>query len=384
MICYAQWNPIVYSVNFNANGGTGTMPSISLQYDMSSSLPVNKYTKNGYTFAGWNTKPDGSGKNYSNQQQIRNLTTTANENIILYAKWVANSGYSISYDLDGGNTITSNPVSYDVTTPTFTLNNPTKEGYDFTGWTGSNGSTPKVDVTISKGTTGNLNYKANYKIRKYKIEFKWDDETKELELEYNTKISNIPTPNKKGKVFVGWFDESGKGLVDKVPAENKVYNAEFRPVKYKILYNSNGGNGEMSNQELEYGEKEGLSQNTFTREKYNFKEWNTKADGSGTKYSNNEEIINLTEEDDKGIVLYAIWELADLPDDDGSHGLDDPKDEQDKPSDDEKTDSESKTGKGIKNPETGGQLGIISITLLGILGVFLYKKSSKELSKRKI
>ena len=41
-----------------------------------------------------------------------------------------------------------------------TLNNPTLEGYTFGGWTGSNGNTPQTKVTIAKGTTGNLSYKA--------------------------------------------------------------------------------------------------------------------------------------------------------------------------------------------------------------------------------
>ncbi len=41
---------------------------------------------------------------------------------------------------------------------------PTKEGYVFLGWTGSNGKTPQTTVTIPKGTTGNLSYTANWKV----------------------------------------------------------------------------------------------------------------------------------------------------------------------------------------------------------------------------
>ncbi|MCH5343691.1 MAG: InlB B-repeat-containing protein, partial [Acetatifactor sp.] len=69
--------------------------------------------------------------------------------------------YKITYDLDGGQ-VTGNPTTYTEDTDTFTLNNPTKTGYTFTGWTGSNGNTPELTVTIVKGTTGDLSYTANW------------------------------------------------------------------------------------------------------------------------------------------------------------------------------------------------------------------------------
>ena len=68
--------------------------------------------------------------------------------------------YSIDYNLNGGNAY--NAAYYDVTTATFTLNNPTRAGYLFMGWTGSNGSTPQTVVTVEQGTTGNSAYTANW------------------------------------------------------------------------------------------------------------------------------------------------------------------------------------------------------------------------------
>ena len=76
--------------------------------------------------------------------------------------------YTISYDYDGGTA--SNPISYSVTQDDFTLTAPTKEGYTFTGWTGSNGDTPQKDVTIKKGTAENLNFKANWTINYYTLD----------------------------------------------------------------------------------------------------------------------------------------------------------------------------------------------------------------------
>ncbi len=73
---------------------------------------------------------------------------------------------TISYTLNGGTVSSANPTSYN---PEFksgelpaTLNNPTKSGCIFTGWTGSNGSTPQTTVTITSSNSGNLNYTANF------------------------------------------------------------------------------------------------------------------------------------------------------------------------------------------------------------------------------
>ena len=76
--------------------------------------------------------------------------------------------YAISYDYDGG--VAENPISYSVTQDDFTLAKPTKEGYTFTGWTGSNGDTPQKDVTIKKGTAKNLSFKANWTINYYTLD----------------------------------------------------------------------------------------------------------------------------------------------------------------------------------------------------------------------
>ena len=73
---------------------------------------------------------------------------------------VAPTTYTITYNLDGG-TVSGNPTTY-TSNDTITLNNPTKEGYTFTGWTGSNGTTPSTTVTIPKGSTGNKTYTANW------------------------------------------------------------------------------------------------------------------------------------------------------------------------------------------------------------------------------
>lgn len=79
-------------------------------------------------------------------------------------KEIEEISYMISYNLNGGTLHENiNPTKYTSTTETFTLNNPIREGYTFIGWIGSNGTAPQKNVTIEKGTTGNLSYTANWK-----------------------------------------------------------------------------------------------------------------------------------------------------------------------------------------------------------------------------
>lgn len=70
--------------------------------------------------------------------------------------------YTITYDLNGGSLNDYNIKTYAAISLPFTLSNPTKDGYVFSGWTGSNGSTPQITLTIPNGTTGNLKYNANW------------------------------------------------------------------------------------------------------------------------------------------------------------------------------------------------------------------------------
>ena len=74
----------------------------------------------------------------------------------------ADPTYSITYDLAGGTLASANPSSFTYTSSSFTLNNPTRTGYTFDGWTGSNGDTPETTITIANHSYGNRSYTANW------------------------------------------------------------------------------------------------------------------------------------------------------------------------------------------------------------------------------
>ena len=127
-------------------------------YYYGATAKINAVVKNGYTWSKWTTNsekiPESTEKNYIITMPAENVTLTANGTI---------NTYTITYDLAGGNIQEGeNPENYTVETESFTLSNPSKEGYTFIGWTGSNGDKPQTTVTIENGTTENKTYIANW------------------------------------------------------------------------------------------------------------------------------------------------------------------------------------------------------------------------------
>ena len=154
---YRPSETTVFTVNFQANGGSGTMASQSFASNIPQALNGNAFTIAYYDFRGWNTAADGSGTGYGDGQTILNAG-----NLTLYAQWTPHM-YRITYDLAGGRWTWSNPLWYTVETDTFTLRfEPSRVGFTFTGWTWDGQSTPTKDVTIPKGSTGDRSFTANW------------------------------------------------------------------------------------------------------------------------------------------------------------------------------------------------------------------------------
>ena len=84
---YAYWDANKYSIVYNPNGGSGTVASSSHTYDVAKNLTKNTFTRTGYEFVGWNTKPDGKGTSYADGASVKNLCDVRWGEIILYAQW---------------------------------------------------------------------------------------------------------------------------------------------------------------------------------------------------------------------------------------------------------------------------------------------------------
>ena len=109
--------------------------------------------------------------------------------------------------------------------------------------------------------------------------------------------------------FGGQYDANGNGwrYFKGVLSDMKVELMD--PSTYTIHYNANGGTGSMADQEIEIGVPAALSPCTFTREDYKFNSWNTKANGTGTTYTN-KQVVNSIGHSDEVVNLYAIWDPA--------------------------------------------------------------------------
>ena len=95
----ASFKPNTYAVQFNANGGTGTMQNQSFTYDAAQKLTANAFSKTGYTFAGWATSSGGDAV-YADEQSVSNLTNVNNGTVTLYAKWTLNT-YTVKWFVNG-------------------------------------------------------------------------------------------------------------------------------------------------------------------------------------------------------------------------------------------------------------------------------------------
>ena len=84
---YAVWQKTIFTVSYNANGGSGTMSSLTIATDAKANLTANAFTRTGYTFDGWNTAANGSGTSYADTASVKNLTTENGATITLYAQW---------------------------------------------------------------------------------------------------------------------------------------------------------------------------------------------------------------------------------------------------------------------------------------------------------
>ena len=85
---YARWRPITYKVRFDGDKATsGMMADLMATYDAKAALPANGFKRAGYAFAGWNTKPDGTGTAYKDKGEVTNLASSQDDVVVLYAQW---------------------------------------------------------------------------------------------------------------------------------------------------------------------------------------------------------------------------------------------------------------------------------------------------------
>ena len=154
----------VYNLTFDPNGGywkNNVNPNKTYtveNFTIDTSLKVFPTpSKDNYIFIGW------TGPGYTEPTKDGIIPKGATGDRTYIAHWQPEP-FTITYDLNGGTMPEgiTNPATYNIETETFTLNNPTREGYYFMGWTEGNSSTVYRTVTITKGTYSEKTYTAHW------------------------------------------------------------------------------------------------------------------------------------------------------------------------------------------------------------------------------
>jgi uncharacterized repeat protein (TIGR02543 family) len=192
---WAKWEINQYTITVKPENGKADI-TITQDYGTAITAPADP-TREGYTFAGWDKAIPA---------------TMPAENLTITAHWSLDT-YSITYNLDGG-TASGNPDFYTVESSTITLNPPTRTGYTFIGWSGTDLSgSDNLTVTIPAGSIGNRSYTAHWSLNTYSITYDLDGGTAFGNPDSYTVESAAITlnePTKAGYVFTGW---SGTDLV---------------------------------------------------------------------------------------------------------------------------------------------------------------------------
>lgn len=202
--------------------------------------------KEGFKFLGWT----GSNGDKPQTNLYIDQPDSSVETLEYTANWA--EAYNITYDLDGGsyNVNTKYPKIYSKGDNT-ALVTPTKSGYYFVGWTGSNGDTPELNYRIPSNATGDLNFKANWTTG-YPLTYNLNGGStawsgKENPTGYSSDDEDITliAPTKEGYVFTGWqYAENGRFVTVKemtIPhGSTKSYNftAQYRPIS--IIFSQMG------------------------------------------------------------------------------------------------------------------------------------------------
>lgn len=284
-------------------------------------------------------------------------------NITVYAHWKANN-YTLTLDANGGyldggaledgkaNTIATLSPTYDKTTfNDVAYLNPQRTGYTFEGWyTAKTNGTQIYDKTGKCTNDGkywkdgkwhlteNATVYAHWEPKKYVISYKGNKPTQAT---HNVTGSTAPTNHVydsygnlaengfklPGWKFVNWntkADGSGKSykaggrVINVTDGTDGVLYAQWTPDTYTIKFNKNEPSnathevtGTMADQVVKYDTKTKLNKSEYKLHGWIFNGWNTKADGTGTHYSDKGEIYNLNNfNDSNSVTLYAQWKAT--------------------------------------------------------------------------
>jgi len=304
-----------YYVRFNGNGSTsGSMDDMQLLHvGQAESLNANKYSRKGYTFAGWNTNEFGLGQLYLDKGSVTDLSISEDVGIVdLYAQWSKDT-YNITYNnMDGAVNHGSNPETYQVDTETITLQEPTKPGYTFGGWYADAEFSGDPVTQIEQGSTGNKTFYAKWTANTYTVSFDatgGECSTASKTVTHDSTYGDLPAPTKMGYTFDGWYTEESGG--EKVTSsttvsiiDDQTLFAQWSKDTYAITYgNMDGAVNHGSNPETYQVDTETITLQEPTKPGYTFGGWYADAEFSG------DPVTQIEQGSTGNKTFYAKWNL---------------------------------------------------------------------------
>ena len=264
----ANWQVIEYTIITLLEGGNAGSSQVYF-YTVEQTVTLPTPTRTGYTFLGW------TGEGITTPQPNVTIPKGSTGDKTYIENWKLTE-YNITMDLNGGSG--QEKVVYTMTDEDFELPTPTRNGYEFVGWTGEGITTPQTSVKIPKGSTGNKAYTANWQVIEYTITLDTNGGPAVSPIKYTVEDSfTLPYPLRPGYEFVGWTLD-GSGMLPAMPliiyygtTGNLRYKAEWRLAEYTITMDLNGGSGQekmvytMTDEEFELP--------TPTRNGYEFVGW---------------------------------------------------------------------------------------------------------------
>ena len=263
-VLYARWRGNQQVLKYYGNGATGG--STAQQEGRTGDVidtRANGFTRDGYTFVEWNTKPDGTGDHYGKGTNGIAKWTMLPAGNDLYAIWQANPA-NIQYRDDWGAT-GSTPDTTGVTGQNVTIaqNGFTRPGYTFTGWARDRRTNPSIQpgsrYTLTPGTTTLwAQWKADPAHLIYNSNSGSTSQTRRTDGTVDQTVTVIANPfTRPGYTFTGWNTQAdGRGKAYTAgngfrlaadpksnPANTSVLYAQWRINRVTLKFNPNGGTG---------------------------------------------------------------------------------------------------------------------------------------------
>lgn len=353
-----KWAPITYTIAFDANGGEGSMDSITAKYDEEVTLPkVNgSFTREGYTCYGWTTYSNHIGEpTYGDGDKVKNLASAQDGKFTLKVNWKGNPvNITVNYNYDGAESITrvgmvGSHYNYvrqnDGKYKWDSLADPVRTGWIFLGWYdapegGNEVTTSNKKFTAEDAENGFTMY-AHWE-KGITVHFDGNGYTQPIKdrIVQPGKVYTslpvlteyyMPTDKRLESWHIKLNGEGGARFGAAVTKDTDFSTmgdevtliAKWRGYQYIIKYNikysdKSSVTGTMADQPAPFGENVKLNSCAYSRPGYDFAGWATSSYGSTIAYADGATIKRDWEEDDWGdgsednepFNLYAVWTEA--------------------------------------------------------------------------